>query len=231
MEELIKIKNENGKQLVSGRELHEFLGVTERFQQWFDKRISKYGFIEGEDFTGCKVFNTLAKQDIQEYIITTDMAKELSMVQNNEKGRQARKYFIQCEKKLKEVANSQQTLPQDYLSALKALVASEEEKSLMKPKVEYYENVLKPDTYVKFVTSTAIAKDLNMSARKLNSKLNELKLIYKGKDKNWYLYKEHENLIPKCCDYIINEYGQTLKFTEAGREYIINLLKDNGVIE
>lgn len=238
MEELIKIKNENGKQLVSGRELHEFLEVKSRFNDWINGRIKKYGFVENSDFS-CLTKNLVTqtkdgkegKAVEKEFILTMDMAKELSMVENNEKGRQARKYFMDCEKKLKEVANSQQTLPQDYLSALKALVASEEEKALMKPKVEYYENVLKPDTYVKFVTSTAIAKDLNMSARKLNSKLNELKLIYKGKDKNWYLYKEHENLIPKCCDYIINEYGQTLKFTEAGREYIINLLKDNGVIE
>lgn len=236
MEELIKIKNENGKQLVSGRELHEFLEVGKDFTTWIKGRISKYKFIENEDFTVVSIApqnrgaNNRGGQNKTDYIIITDMAKELSMVENNEKGRQARKYFIDCEKKLKEVANSQQALPQDYLSALKALVASEEEKALMKPKVEYYENVLKPDTYVKFVTSTAIAKDLNMSARKLNSKLNELKLIYKGKDKNWYLYKEHENLIPKYCDYIINEYGQTLKFTEAGREYIINLLKDNGVI-
>ena len=57
MDELIKIKaNEDGKQLVSARELHEFLDVTERFTQWFDKRIKKYGFTEDEDFTSVKTF-------------------------------------------------------------------------------------------------------------------------------------------------------------------------------
>ena len=159
------------------------------------------------------------------------MAKELSMVENNDKGKQARKYFIQCEKKLKEVASSQKALPQDYLSALKALVQAEEEKALMKPKVEYYENTLRPDTYKKLLTATAIAKDLGMSAIKFNKILNNLDVIYKGKDKNWYLYSNYEDKIPEYADYIINEYGQQLRFTEKGREWIINLLKENKIIE
>ena len=85
--ELIKITTKDGKQLVSARELHSNLLVTERFQQWFDKRVAKYDFIENEDFTGCKIFNTLAKQELQDYAITVDMAKELCMVQNNEQGK------------------------------------------------------------------------------------------------------------------------------------------------
>lgn len=105
------------------------------------------------------------------------MAKELSMVENNEQGRKARTYFIACENKLKEITTKQ--LPQDYLSALKALVKSEEEKALMQPQVEYYQKVLNPNAeaelngYVKFVTTTAIAKDLQMSAQKLNKILSQ----------------------------------------------------------
>lgn len=98
MYELLNIEVKDGKQLVSARELHNFLEVTERFQQWFDKRVKKYDFIENEDYTGCKVFHTLARQEIQDYAITIEMAKELSMVQDNAKGKIARKYFIQCEK-------------------------------------------------------------------------------------------------------------------------------------
>lgn len=98
MYELLNIEVKDGKQLVSARELHHFLEVTERFQQWFDKRVKKYDFIENEDYTGCKVFHTLARQEIQDYAITIEMAKELSMVQDNTQGKIARKYFIQCEK-------------------------------------------------------------------------------------------------------------------------------------
>ena len=49
MNELIKIEEKNGEQLVSGRELYKFLEVTERFQQWIDKKIEKYNFIENKD--------------------------------------------------------------------------------------------------------------------------------------------------------------------------------------
>lgn len=102
MKELIKItKNEEGQQLVGARELHEFLEVTERFSNWFNRQL-QYGFVENEDFTGCKVFNALAKQELQDYAITIDMAKEISMIQRTEKGKQARKYFIKCEEKLRE---------------------------------------------------------------------------------------------------------------------------------
>ena len=105
--ELIKIKNDNGKQLVSGRELHEFLGVGRDFTTWIKGRISKYDFIENEDFTIVSLIPqnggaSHGGQNKLDYIISIDMAKELSMVENNDKGKQARKYFIQCEKKLKE---------------------------------------------------------------------------------------------------------------------------------
>lgn len=231
--ELIKIAtNEKQESLVSARELHEFLEVKSKYSDWIKNRISKYNFEENLDYTlVAKILETNNPKnpttEIKEHIITLDMAKELSMVENNDKGRKARKYFIQCEKKLKEISNSTKALPQDYLSALKALVTSEEEKALMVPKVEYYENTLRPDTYKKFINMTAIAKDLGMSAQKLNKTLNELKVIYKGKDKTWYLYKDHEDKIPEYCDYIINEYGQSLKFTELGREWIIKLLEEN----
>lgn len=117
MHELLNIEVKNGRQLVSARELHEFLGVTERFQQWFDKRVKKYEFVEDEDFTSVKSFtvvNNGAKKELQDYAITIEMAKELSMVQDNAKGKVARKYFIQCER----VANS---LGSYYMKQIKEL--------------------------------------------------------------------------------------------------------------
>jgi anti-repressor protein len=96
MNELIKI---NEKGLVNGRELHEFLENKRQFADWMKQRISQYGFIENEDFTIHKFVNGKATQI--DYALTIDTAKELSMVENNEKGREARKYFIQCEKAFK----------------------------------------------------------------------------------------------------------------------------------
>ncbi len=73
MYELLNIEVKDGKQLVSARELHNFLEVTERFQQWFDKRVKKYEFIDGTDFTSVKTFtvvNNGAKKELQDYAIT-----------------------------------------------------------------------------------------------------------------------------------------------------------------
>ena len=100
MNELIKIEVKDGQQLVSGRELHKFLEIKTPYTQWFE-RMAEYGFIENTDFipvsqksesggiSGVKV--------VQDHLMTLNMAKEISMLQRNEKGKQARQYFIKCE--------------------------------------------------------------------------------------------------------------------------------------
>lgn len=84
-------------QTVSARQLHKEVGSTERFSSWFDRQL-QYGFAEGTDYVGCKMFNTLAKQELQDYDISVDMAKEICMVQKTEKAREVRQYLIELEK-------------------------------------------------------------------------------------------------------------------------------------
>lgn len=98
------------------------------------------------------------------------------------------------------------------------------ENKIMKPKADYHDTVLNPTTYIKLVTSTEIGKDLGMSAQKLNKILNTIGIIYK-KGKSWQLYSKYESRVPEYCDYVINEHGQTLKFTEKGRQWILNEVK------
>lgn len=98
MNELFKVVYDNNRITLSARELHGFLEVTERFSNWFD-RMNQYGFTENHDYVGCKVFNTQAHQELQDYQITLEMAKEIAMIQRSEKGKEARQYFIQLEKK------------------------------------------------------------------------------------------------------------------------------------
>lgn len=105
--ELIKIIEREGRQLVSGRELHEFLEIKTRYNDWF-KRMVEYGFDEGSDFllvTQKRETNNLKNPvtTVIDHAISIDMAKEISMIQRTEKGKEARQYFINCEKKLKEV--------------------------------------------------------------------------------------------------------------------------------
>lgn len=111
MNELIKITTgENGEQLVNARELHEFLENKRQFADWIKQRIEQYGFKENEDYIteslvsqNCEIKNIRGgDRKSVNYIITTDMAKELAMVENNEKGRAARKYFINVEKNYKD---------------------------------------------------------------------------------------------------------------------------------
>lgn len=86
---------------LNARDLHAFLHVKQRFNDWITKRIEQYGFSEGIDFTPYYESSTGAVRPV-EYFITFDMAKQLSMVERNAKGREARQYFIACEKQLRE---------------------------------------------------------------------------------------------------------------------------------
>lgn len=113
MNQLITItQNENNDQVVSGRELHEFLGVKDHYTDWF-KDMCKYGFTENIDFITLNELSEktegsrLVKRNIINHALKLDMAKEIPMIQRNEKGKQARQYFIEVEKELK-----QQLLPQ-----------------------------------------------------------------------------------------------------------------------
>ena len=94
--------NSNTVDTVSARELHTFLEVQTRFNDWIAARINEYEFIENQDFVSFTENSAKPKggRPSREYYITLDMAKELSMVERNDKGRQVRRYFIECEKKL-----------------------------------------------------------------------------------------------------------------------------------
>lgn len=105
--ELIKIIEREGRQLVSGRELHEFLEIRTKYKDWF-RRMVEYGFEEEIDFI--RVAQKRATNNLKnpvttviDHAISIDMAKEISMIQRTEKGKIARQYFINCEKKLKAV--------------------------------------------------------------------------------------------------------------------------------
>ena len=104
MNELITITtNEVGEPTVLGRELHEFLGVTTRYNDWFPRMI-EYGFTEGKDFNLLKneqvrfEGNREVTRELIDHLLTIDMAKEICMIQRTEVGKQARQYFIQVEK-------------------------------------------------------------------------------------------------------------------------------------
>ena len=147
MNEIIKIHDSKGQKVVSARELHFYLEVQSKFADWVKNRIEKYGFIENVDYTTfSKNLESGGKQI--EYAITLDMAKELSMVENNEKGKEARKYFIAVDKKLRQIV-AQPAIPTSFAEALRLAAAQQEEidlknkqLALQAPKVSFADRVI-----------------------------------------------------------------------------------------
>jgi anti-repressor protein len=204
MGELIKITKDNGKHLVSARELHEFLGLSKRFSAWFEqysKEDNKYGFEDGVDFTSVltsTVVNNGAKRELDDYAITIDMAKEISMITGTEKGKEARKYFINCENKLKEVNLKANLLLSIYNGGQNAVIASKQLAEIEveeatqpllekiendKPLVEFSEQVLKSNDNILIRELAKIISDeiKTIGQNRLYEKLREWGFVMKNK--------------------------------------------------
>jgi len=99
MNELIKVTEQNGKQAVSARELHQFLENSDNVNTWFKRQAERAMLVENEDFIAILQESTGGRPSI-DYAITLSAAKEIAMLNGGEKGKQARQYFIECEKQL-----------------------------------------------------------------------------------------------------------------------------------
>lgn len=196
--ELIPISDNNGKRAVNARDLHAFLESKRDFSTWIKDRIKSYDFIEGVDFQS---FTEIVEREIGatkriEYALSISMAKELSMIENNERGRQARKYFIACEENKHELSRKELALmviqaeeekerlllENNHLSETVNLQTEELQKAA--PKVNYYDNHLQS---VNTQTSTQVAKQIGMYAEKLHKKLKEIGIIYRQSGQ-WILH-------------------------------------------
>lgn len=173
MQALIPIsKTKQGRDVVSAQTLHQFLEVGTRFDMWFTRRIEEYSFVQGVDFQG-PILSTNSGAD---YVITLDMAKELSMVERNEKGQQARRYFIDCEKQLRGIAEAPRpALPANYKEALRALLAEVEQKeqleqqlALAAPKLAFVQSI---EASTNALTFAAAAKWLKIPGLEGRNKL------------------------------------------------------------
>ena len=106
-----------------------------------------------------------------------------------------------------------------------------EKNELNKAKVEYYENVLNPTDIKKLITVEQIAEDLRTTATELNNILKDLGIQYKQSN-TWFFYKKYDYLIREdYADYVIDEFGQTLNWTEKGRQFIIDKLNENNYLK
>lgn len=100
MNELLKVTYDNDRITLSARELHKYLEVGTRFNDWFP-RMCEYGFHEDLDYKEVLLkneYNPNGGRTATDYQLTIDMAKEIAMLQRSDKGREIRQYFIQVEK-------------------------------------------------------------------------------------------------------------------------------------
>lgn len=244
MNNLIPISYDNPERpTVSGRELHEFLQVGTKYADWF-KRMCEYGFTKHEDFEVC--FSNLGSenqhggQNKVDHQLTIPMAKELCMIQRNERGKQARQYFLAVE--------AQWNSPEAVMRRA-VLIADRKVKELQSVNRSLLaeNNDLKPDAeYARAVcvgkncrTTTTLAKDYGLSAEKLNSILHGLKIQYKTSDGQWVLYAKYcgkgYTKNRKSTPFQHKSTGEwdtknTTVWTEAGQRFIYEQLKAVGML-
>ena len=182
MNHLITITtNENDEQLVSGRELHKFLEVKTRYSIWFD-RMSEYGFTEDVDYIAVVQKRTTAQGNQTEYIdhaMKLDMAKEVSMIQRNEKGKQARQYFLEVEKAWN---NPDMIIKRAMDLQARKIIMLETENQQLKPKALFAEAV-------ESSKGSILVRDLAKILKQNNVEIGEKRLFAWLRD-NGYLIKK-----------------------------------------
>lgn len=212
---LIPISYDNPERpTVSGRELHDFLNIETPYVKWFN-RMTEYGFTEGEDYA--EVLDKIVQKPKEggrpatDHQLTIPMAKELCMIQRNERGKQARQYFLAIEAQWNSpeaVMRRAVLIAQKQNDQLKAanrqLLA---ENSDLKPDAEYARAVCVGKNCR---TTTTLAKDYGLSAEKLNSILHGLKIQHKSTGE-W-------------------DTKNTTVWTEAGQRFIYEQLKAVGML-
>ena len=232
MNELINVTlNENHEPVISARQLHTALGVTDRFSRWFERMLA-YGFEENTDYVGCEIFHDLARKKVKDYIIKLDMAKEIAMLQRNEKSKEVRKYFIQVEK---DFNSPEKIMARALLMADKKikLLENENENLLIEleeatKNADYLDLILQTKDSL---TITQIAQDYGMSARKMNQLLKQERIqrIVNGQ---WVLYAKYIGkgyISSRTFDYVGKDgkthSNVTTVWTQLGRRFIYDKLK------
>ena len=178
MNELKVIENElvpvyetsTGEKVVYGSELHEVLGAPSVYREWAKRRLSDIDAIEDEDFQGVEI-STPSGQTKKDHIIKLDIAKEMAMLERNEKGKQVRRYFIRVEKKYKAASLATQELsPQ-----LQVMINLEIEQKRQAEKLEHVEERIESIREVVAIDTTSWREDTGRILRKIGMECGDSK--------------------------------------------------------
>lgn len=221
MNELIKITYDNDRPTVSARELYGFLEVQERYSKWFD-RMAEYGFSNGIDYTPYQMVHPQNNQPITDHQLTIEMAKEIAMLQRNEKGKQARQYFIQLEKDWnspeKVMARALRIADEKIKVLSAANAALTVDNTIMKPKAEYFDELVDRNLLTSFRET---AKQLEIKERDFVRFLIDKKYIYRDKKGKLMPYADKNNglfEVKECFNEKTQWSGTQTLITPKGRE-------------
>lgn len=229
MNELITVNYDNEQPTVSARELHEFLEVGADFRHWFP-RMCEYGFEEGKDF---RTFLTESSggRPAQDAEITIDMAKELCMLQRNDKGKQARQYFLQLER---DWNSPEKVMARALQIAHKRIHTLSEKIEQDAPKVLFADSVAASRTSILIFDLAKIVKQngVNMGGKRLFAWMRDNGYLVRrqGTDYNMPtqrsmelgLFEVKETSVTHSDGHI--SVNKTPKVTGKGQQYFINRL-------
>lgn len=235
MNELINIKtSETGEPSVSGRELHEFLGVETPYRKWIPRMI-EYGFTEGKDFNTDKNVrvreegNREVARELTDHLLTIDMAKEIAMIQRTDRGKQARQYFIQVEK---DYNSPEKIMARALRIAEKELSTLKLDVERMKPKEIFADSVASSHTSILIGELAKILKanGHETGQKRLFETLRQDGFLIKrkGSDFNMPTQKSMELGLMEIKETTINNadgsirLNKTTKVTGKGQIYFVN---------
>ena len=234
--ELIPLTETDGVQAVMGRDLHAFLEVNVRYNDWFPRMV-EYGFEEEKDYVLKNEYgqDRLGRRRGQmNHIISLDMAKEISMIQRTDKGKQARQYFIECERKAKRAPAelTRLELLQIAMESEKERLALEAKVTELEPKADHYNRFMNAEgtyTWDEVVRIIGVGKNKMLESLRIQKVLmtggNRQNLPYQShmhrfdvKEKTWTnpatgfehvsydvrLKPEHIDFIAKKCEHLLN---------------------------
>ena len=220
MNELIKVNYNSDQPTVLGRDLHELLEVKTAYKDWFP-RMCEYGFIEGVDFSSILSESTGGRPRA-DHQLTIPMAKEICMLQRNEKGKQARQYFIQLESawntpeavmaRALKMADKQITHLRHANSELTV------KNQIMAPKADYFDELVERNLLTNFRET---AKQLGVKEKEFINFLLEKMYIYRDKRGKLMPYADKNNglfEIKECYNEKTQWSGTQTLVTPKGRE-------------
>lgn len=232
MNELIKVTEKDGKQIVSARELYKELELADgQFSRWAKSNIVENPYaIENEDWIGFDIHveGNLTK----DYAIVLSFAKKIAMMSKTEKGNMVRDYFLECERIAKQ--QNEKALPKTFAEALRLAAEQAEELERQqkliaeqKPKAEYFDALVDRKLNINFRDT---AKEIGVKEKDFIKFLLDRQYLYRDKkgqlkpiasyvDKGLFEIKEWTNK---------NKSGNQTLITPKGRETFRLLLSCKG---